>query len=99
MPKRYLLLMADRGVSEEELRALSKSLGGESGGLKVFGVDGNPRAVVVKTTVEVARRIREAGGVSGAGGSRLVPVLTSGAVGNLKRRAREAANYVQVHER
>jgi hypothetical protein len=81
--------MADRAVSEEELGALSRSLGGEFGGLKVFGVDGSPRAVIVKTTVDVVRRMREAGGVSWPGGSRLVPVLTSGAVGNLKRRARE----------
>jgi hypothetical protein len=89
--------MADGALSEAELGA--KSLWGEFGDLKVILVDGNPRAVIVKTTFEVARRMREAGGVSVPGGRRLVPVLTSGAVGNLKRRAREAVTDGQVHER
>ncbi|MDG6987629.1 MAG: hypothetical protein JRN71_07685 [Nitrososphaerota archaeon] len=90
--------MADGAVSEDEVRALGKALGDEVGALRVFGVEGNPRAVIVKGTVETARRLREAGGVRTGGGKMMVPVLTSGAVGNLKRRAREAVVDGQVHE-
>ncbi|MDG7011478.1 MAG: hypothetical protein JRN11_03665 [Nitrososphaerota archaeon] len=91
MPKRYLLLMAEGAVLEEEMKALAKVLGSEFGGVKVFGVDGNPRAVIVKGTVESAQWLREACERGAVGGRKMTPVLTSGAVGNLKRRARGAA--------
>ena len=90
--------MAERAVLEEEMKALAKLLGSEFGGVKVFGVDGNPRAVIVKGTVESARRLREACVTGVIGGMKMTPVLTSGAVGNLKKRAREAVPNGEVHE-
>lgn len=82
--------MADEEITESEFKSLAARLEGAYGGAKVIQVAGNPRAVIVKTTVGTARQFREPGRSPVIGGKRLVPVLTSGAIGNLKRRANEA---------
>ncbi|MDG6991046.1 MAG: hypothetical protein JRM99_06455 [Nitrososphaerota archaeon] len=78
---------------------LARTLEGTYGPVKVFGVEGNPRAVIVKTDVHNSTLMRERGDAFGVGGKKLSPVLTSGAVGNLKRRAREGDSNGTLHER
>jgi len=67
-------------------------------GDRLIEVQGNPRAVIVKTTNEFAPSFRTDEGAPTIGGKRLTAVLTSGAVGNLKRRAAGAGTNGQVHE-
>ena len=98
MPKRYVLLVADRAISEPEMGVLRAAVERRHPGDKVIEVQGNPRAVIVRTTNEVAPSFRTAGGAPSVGGKKLKAVLTSGAIGNLKRRAVEAATNGQVHE-
>jgi hypothetical protein len=62
----------------------------------VIVVKGNPRAIIVKTTNEVAPLLREASGGIRVDGRRLETALTSGAVGKLKKRALEATADDQV---
>jgi len=73
------------------VKELAKLLERRYGALKLFLVEGNRRAVVVKTTSDVAPRIREEGSQLVLGGKTISPVLTSGAVVNLKKRALDAA--------
>lgn len=98
MPKRYVLLLAGEEISDAGLRALRKAVGRRLGDLKVISVKGNSRAVIIRTDEPGARAIRSEGVLSAPGGLRLTPVLTSGAIGNLKRRAEEAASNGEVHE-
>jgi hypothetical protein len=99
MAKRYVLLLADAGVSESERKELATVLEERHGRVKLIAVEGNPRAVIVKTNNEVAPLLRDPQRELVVGGKRLVAVLTSGGVGKLKRRASEAANNGKVHER
>lgn len=96
--KRYVLLIADSELSKKEVAELGAVLEGRLGKVKVFEVKGNPRAVVVRTTNASAPLLRGEGRPLVAGGKRLEPVLTSGAIGKLKKRAEEAAANGQVHE-
>ncbi|MDG7008205.1 MAG: hypothetical protein JRN06_08165 [Nitrososphaerota archaeon] len=98
MPKRYVLLVADAAITQPERKALQSVIERRHPGDRVIEVQGNPRAVIVKTTNEVAPSFRTTEGAPTVGGKRLTAVLTSGAVGNLKRRAAEAATNGQVHE-
>jgi hypothetical protein len=68
------------------------------GEVKVIQVAQSPRFVILKTTDRVAARLKEVKGGVVVQGKRLVPVLTSGAVGNLKRRAAGRGANGQVHE-
>ncbi len=79
--------MAGSELSEEDRRTLSKILEQRHGKVAVMPVEGNPRALIVKTTHLVAPRLRESRGEIALGGKKLVTVLTSGSIGKLKRRA------------
>lgn len=98
MPKRYLLLLAGRALDDGDIRVLESSMEELSKNLKVIGVKGNPKAVIVRTDGPGARALRSKGGVTGPGGVLLSPVLSSGVIGKLKRRAREAMGNGKIHE-
>ena len=90
MSKRYVLLEADRGLSDADMKTLHSILEGKYGQLKVIAVRDRPRAVIVKTTNSVAPLLRETVGEIRLGDGRLTPVLTSGSIGKLKSRASES---------
>lgn len=98
MPKRYVLLMAEAPLSEDDARGLESILGNRFGEVKVIAVDNNPRALIVKTTEPISRALRDEDGVMGPGGTKLRPTLTSGAIGKLKKRAAEASANGKIHE-
>ena len=98
MSKRYVLLVAEGPLSESELKTLRSVVERRHPGDKLIEVQGNPRAVIVRTTNLIAPSFRTAEGALTVGGKRLRSVLTSGAVGNLKRRATGAGTNGQVHE-
>jgi hypothetical protein len=97
--KRYVLFFADGDVSEGQIQSLQSSMEGVYGKVRVFGVKGVPKAVIVRTTNAAVPALRDPKANIVAGERRLVPVLTSGAVGNLKKRARGVGVDGQVHER
>lgn len=97
-PKRYVLLATQVDLSEERLEDLRASLEARYGKVKIIAVKGNPRAVIVKTTSEVAPLMRDQNHPLLLGGRKVESVLTSGAVGNLKRRALRARADGQVSE-
>ncbi len=90
MSKRYVLLMADGEVTEEDRKTLDRILEGRYGKVKVIPVASNPRAVIVKTTNSVAPLLRDSGGQITLGGKPLTTLLTSGSIGKLKKRAAES---------
>lgn len=98
MAKRYVLLVSDADLSAPEVKELRTVVEMRVPGAKLIEVEGNPRAVIVKTTNDAVRFLREPERVLAVGGKDLTPALTSGAVGNLKRRARGAGANGQVHE-
>jgi hypothetical protein len=81
------------------LREFSSVLEKKGWKAKVLPVKGNPRALIVRTTNEFAPLMRGEGEGLRVGGQVLKSVLTSGAVGNLKRRASDATGNGEVHER
>ncbi len=91
MAKRYVLLLADTAISEPERKALRSVIERRHPGDRLIEVQGNPKAVIVKTTNVFAPSFRTAEGSPIVGGKKLTAVLTSGAVGNLKKRAAGAA--------
>ncbi|MDG6963912.1 MAG: hypothetical protein JRN16_02915 [Nitrososphaerota archaeon] len=99
MAKRYVLFAAEDDLTEGDLTALSESLEKEYGHVRVIAVPGRPRAVIVRTLQKCVPSLRDPATSPRAGGKSLTALSTSGAVGNLKRRAKEAASYGQVHER
>jgi hypothetical protein len=99
MPKRYVLLMADGKPPEGGRKAIEEALKRQLASFKVIVVDSNPLAFIVKTDNPGAGLLRDPGRKLTIGGVMLTPVLTSGAVGNLKRRARAVGGNGQVHER
>jgi len=96
MSKRYVLFLASSNLSEDDLRRFSELMKGRHPASKVIAVKENPRAVIVKTTNEVAPLLRDADPGLKVGKIDLVSVLTSGAIGNLKRRASTAAANGEV---
>jgi hypothetical protein len=66
------------------------------GKVKMIPLKENSNAVVVKTDNRIAEMIKEPEWGLVVGGKRIVPVLTSGAIVNLKRRASVAAADGQV---
>ena len=90
MSKRYLLFYAKSNLSEDDLRRFTEVVRGWHQEAKVIPVKGNPRAVIVRTTNQVAPLLRDIKPGIRVGGVELVSVLTSGAIGNLKKRASEA---------
>jgi len=83
-------MLAETDITEEGAKQLKAILDSRYGNVKVIAVKGNPRAIIVKTTNEIAPLLREASGGLQLGGRRLETVLTSGAVGKLKKRALQA---------
>ena len=81
--------MADGDITEEEAKAIAADLERSYGGTKVIRLEGSPKVVIVKTTDEVARKLRNAERNPLVHGRRLATILTSGAIGNLKRRVKE----------
>lgn len=98
MAKRYVLFVADAVISEADRRQLEEILEERHGKVKLISVEGNPRAVIVKTTNEVAPLLRDPEGMLSIAGKSLRPILTSGAVANLKRRGSEPAANGKIHE-
>jgi hypothetical protein len=98
MAKRYVLLIADGDLSKDDRKDLRAVVERRYHGSKLIELESNARAVILKTTNLVAPSLRSPEGSLAIGGKRLSPVLTSGAVGNLKRRASEAGANGQVHE-
>ncbi len=89
--KRYVLLEAEGEATPQEWKDFARSLEHRFGKLKLIPVEGNDRALVVKTDNSTAPRIREESPGMRVGDKRVSSVLTSGAIGKLKRRAREDA--------
>jgi hypothetical protein len=83
-----LLYLSDSDLLPEDLNLLGRVLEGRYGKLKLIHWDPLPRALVVKTTTSTAAAIREGSPQLEVRGKRLIATLTSGAIGNLKRRAR-----------
>jgi hypothetical protein len=86
--KRYVLLASDVDLTEGDLKLITEMIKGRHDSAKVIPIKGNPRAVIVKTSNTVAPLLREERTFD-VGSKRLVSVLTSGAIGNLKKRATE----------
>jgi hypothetical protein len=69
------------------VKEVEKILRQRHGELKLIKVKGSTRAVIVKTTNRTASEIRQNSGTLEVSGVELVTVLTSGAIGKLKKRA------------
>ena len=100
MSKRYVLLFADEDILEADFKALSELVEHVDVRAKLISVDGNKRAVIVKTTNTHAPSLRELRKLE-IGGKELRAVLTSGSIGKLKSRASESRGTAngQVPER
>jgi len=86
--RRYILFEADSELSESEKNGVMGILREKYGKVDVIGLKESPKALIAKTTNDAAPKIRESDSALMVGGKRLVTVLTSGAIGNLKKRAR-----------
>ncbi len=91
-----MLFISSGALTKKDLGLLEEAVQSRRGPAKAIAVEGNPRAVIVKTSNLVAPLLRGEGGELHVGGKRLVSVLTSGAIVNLKKRAYEAAANGQV---
>jgi len=87
MSKRYILFFAKSDLTEEDVHKFTEAIRRKDAASKVIAVKGNSRALIVKTTNRVAPLLRDAGPALKAGKVELLSALTSGAIGNLKRRA------------
>jgi len=96
MPKRYVLFFANSSLSEEDIRKFSEVIGASHPTAKIIMVRGNSKAVIVKTTNQGPPMMQNLGLMVKVGRTELVSVLTSGAIGNLKKRASEAATNGKV---
>ncbi|QQG49436.1 MAG: hypothetical protein HY247_03800 [archaeon] len=91
MAKRYLLLLAERPLGQEDLEAISGELKARALRASVIQVDANPMAVIVKTDQRGAMALRER---APSAGPPLRAVLSSGSIGKLKSRAKAAVATV-----
>jgi len=89
--KRYLLLAWDGEMSPEGRRKLARLIEQRHSKAKLITIDGCEGNLIVKTDVEGAMSMRESFADMVIGDKRVVSVLTSGCIGNLKRRARGSA--------
>jgi len=96
MSKRYVLYISDSDLSKEDFDSIAELAKKRYAGAKVIPVEHNPRAVILKTTNVVAPLLRE--GPLKIRGKTLKTVLTSGAIGNLKRRATGPADHGKVSQ-
>lgn len=101
MPKRYILFMATDELTEQDANEFTEILEGRHGKLKVILLKGNARAVIVRTAEPVASEIRKSSWKISLEGKEISAVLTSGAIGKLKRRASESgmAKVGQISKR
>ncbi len=83
--KRYVLLLSDGDLGDADVEGLQRVMEDRYGRIKLITVEGNRRALIVKTTNAVAPLIRERTSALRAGRWTLRAVLTSGAVGKLKK--------------
>ena len=88
--------MADGDLSSEEVKEIGGILEGRYGKVKMIPLKENSSAVVVKTDNIIATLLKEPEWGLVIGGKRVKPVLTSGAIVNLKRRASGVAAIGQV---
>ena len=86
-----MLFLSKSDLSEEDLRRFLEVIRRLLSEAKITAVKGNPKAVIVKTTNLVAPMLRDLEPGIKVGRTELESVLTSGAIGNLKKRALEAA--------
>lgn len=91
MSKRYVLFYSNVDLSVDDLSRFSEVVRGWHQSAKVITVKGNPRAVIIRTTNQVAPVLRDTKPRIRVAGVEFVSVLTSGSIGNLKKRASEAA--------
>jgi len=83
------LYTSEKEFSEADLKRVERILHRRHGELKLIRVRGAENALIVKTTSDEAPEIRRRSGRLGIGGAHLATVLTSGAIGKLKKRALE----------
>jgi len=88
--------MADSALTEDDLRLFAELMRRKVPAAKVIAVKGSPKAVIVKTTNDQAPLLRGTRLTLRGRGAELTTVLTSGAIGNLKKRARGVAANGQV---
>jgi hypothetical protein len=88
--RRYVLYLADEELGDPGVQELSRILEGRHGKLKFIPVRGNGRALIVRTTPQVAAELRERSGTIQVGEIEVSTVLSSGVIGKLKRRAGES---------
>lgn len=91
--------MAEDALSASEVKGLESILEKRLGKLKIITVESSSRALIVRTDEPNARALRTWGGITVSGGKRLEPILTSGAIGKLKKRVGEATINGKIHER
>ena len=84
MSKRYVLLVSDAELSDEDRSDLFSILEDRYRKVSVIAVERNPRAVIVKTTNSVAPLLWKTSSELRLGKKRLTAVLTSGSIGKLK---------------
>ena len=89
MAKRYVLLKSDSELDEDDLGDLAEALRTLDPRGKVIPIKGSGMWVVLKTNVPSATRIRQGGLGLRAGEHDLISILTSGAIGKLKKRAQD----------
>jgi hypothetical protein len=87
LAKRYVLYLADAELGEEGVQEFMRILEGRHGKLKFIPVKGNGRAMIVRTTPQVAAELRERSGRIRIGEDAVSTVLSSGVIGKLKKRA------------
>ena len=86
MPKRYVLIFADGELSDSDRKELAAVLESRYDKVTVIPVDGNSRAIIIKTTEASATLIRRECDQLRVEGKRLTTVLSSGSIGKLKSR-------------
>jgi len=89
LAKRYLLLQGESSLSSLEAKELEEALQKDPGGIKMIGLPDNDKAFVLKTSGETVMKLRRSKWVASINGKTFVPVLTSGAIGKLKKKLRE----------
>jgi hypothetical protein len=96
--KRYVLLRSESTL-EEVAQDLIVFLQGRIGAVKLMEIEGEVHFTIVKTDVLGASALKDLRPGFAIGRHWVIPILTSGAVGNLKRRAKGARANGKVHER
>ena len=85
--KRYVLLETQEALTAFEIKEFTRDLEVRFGKLKVIPVEGSAKALVVKADDHVASLLRREVAEVRPAGKAVAPVLTSGSIGKLKRRA------------